>query len=259
MIILIVTEMLFHVIRSLFIGYIAKRIFNQTRYGLIAIILYFIYVIIPLMMPYFNVTRLMFTFIAMIVSIVIYSQLFQLTSFRFRKKLTSVSLDIYTIWYEQFVLRMISIVFIVTLIIFQFLSGPMNLLLLSFIVILVLGFNVYQFIQDKHKRSYIIIRLGKDTYSYEQKEINYGTSVLKYQDFFSSDMFILDKIGSVQYTKDHIKRMDYVYAIKQDTSFSDQGFKKDTIPYIDVLNTLKHYQLVKVKIKGNQTKIKRLK
>lgn len=259
MLILVLIEILFHIVRGLFIGYIVKRLFNQSRLGLIAIILYFGYTFVQFFSPYINGTGIILTLIPMIVTLILYAQLFQMTHFRLKKRLTSVSLDIYTIWYEQSVLRIVSILLIILLILFQFMAGPLNIIVLSILTLLIIGYNIFQILHDQDMTSHIIIRLGKDSYTYVIKPIPSRTKLLKYSDFFSSDMYVLDKIATVQYKKDMIKRMDYIYAIKADITFTEQGFTKEDIPYIDTLNTLKHYQLVKVKITKSNINVKRLK
>jgi hypothetical protein len=113
--------------------------------------------------------------------------------------------------------------------------------------------------RDFKATSHIIIRIGKDHYTYQMKPIDLKLKKVSYHDFFKSEIYQLDLIAKVIYRKDKLLRYDYIYALKSSVSTCFDGFQINDVLYQETLDALKHYQLVKIQIKDNSTSIKRIK
>lgn len=250
---------LFEVMRSLFFAYIVKRLLRNDIYGLYTIIIYFVIKTINDAQQIYLLSNIIMNVVLLLMSAFIYSVVFKLFNIHIKSKLKSPSLDIYTISYDHTILYILSSILIISFLLFRLFGGPIRLLTTLIAIILIISYVIFIKKRDQQATSHIIIRFGKDEYTYQIKEINPKVKTYRYHDFFKSDMYQLDIIAKVMYKKDDILRYDYIYALKSNVSTEFEGFESRDIPYKDVLDTLKHYQLVKIHITKKESSVKRIK
>jgi hypothetical protein len=259
MFIYFIVSLLFELMRSLFFAYIVRRLTRNDMYGLFTLMFYYAYLIVETLFPVFLHMEFILYVILLLISLLIYSYLFKVFQFKFTSKLKSVSLDIYTITYEHFILYGLTSLFLISFILFQFIGRPFDPLLFITMISVLALYIVFIKKRDFKATSHIIIRIGKDHYTYQMKPIDLRLKKVSYHDFFKSEIYQLDLIAKVIYRKDKLLRYDYIYALKSSVSTCFDGFQINDVLYQETLDALKHYQLVKIQIKDNSTSIKRIK
>lgn len=259
MIIFLISSLLFEVMRSLFFAYIVRRLTRNDMYGLYTIIIYYTYQLVIVVFPTFLLIPFLLYVSSLLISSLIYAYLFRLFQFKFKSTLKSISLDIYTITYDHFILYLFTLLFLISFILFQLLGRPFSTLLFIVIITILALYIVFIKKRDFKATSHIIIRIGKDHYTYQIKPIDLKLKKIAYHDFFKSDIYQLDLIAKVIYRKDNVLRYDYIYALKSSVSTCFDGFEIKDVLYKDTLDLLKHYQLVKIEIKQNSISTKRIK
>jgi hypothetical protein len=259
MFIYFIVSLLFELMRSLFFAYIVRRLSRNDMYGFYTLIIYYTYQIIKTIFPVFLLIQFLLYVSLLLISLSLYGYLFRVFQFKFKSKLKSISLDIYTIAYDHFILYVLTSLFLISFILFQLLGQPFNPLLFTTIILVLALYIVFIKKRDFKATSHIIIRIGKDSYTYQMKPIDLKFKKVSYHDFFKSDVYQLDLIAKVIYRKDDVLRYDYIYGLKSSISSCFDGFEIKDIPYQDTLDALKHYQLVKIQIKQEKTSIKRIK
>jgi hypothetical protein len=259
MFILFITSLLFEVIRSLFFAYIIRRLTRNDVYGLYTLILYFTYQIAGNIIPMFLWMPFVVDVSLFLISFLIYSYMFKLFRFTFKSKLKPLPLDIYTISYDRMILHTLSALFIVLFIFIQLIGGPFNSIFIVIIIISLLFYVIFIQKRDQKATSHIIIRIGKDTYTYQSKALDLKIKKYAYTDFFKSDVYQLDLIAKVIYRKEKLVRYDYIYALKSSVTTCFDGYEMSNVPYQEMLDELKHYQLVKIYVTDTSFSIKRIK
>jgi len=249
----------FELMRSLFFAYIVKRLLRNDVYGLYSIIIYFVIKTFNDSQPVFLLRSVVMNLVLLLISAFIYSVVFKLFNIPVKSKLKSPSLDIYTISYDHRILYILSSILIMSFLLFRLVSGQSRPVITLVVMILIISYVIFIKKRDQHATSHIIMRLGKEAYSYQVKAINPKIKTYRYHEFFKSDMYQLDIIAKVIYKKEGILRYDYIYALKSYVTAEFEGFETRDIPYKDVLDSLKHYQLVKIHITNTQSSVKRIK
>lgn len=253
---IILINVVFNILRYIFIGYISRAIFKSNVYGLLSIVLYGLYTLVN-ELPFTIQTLLIF--ISLILSVIIYQIAFQGISMpRLHRKKRVTSLDIKTVSFHHQVMVLISILFIVFLWINQVFTSLITSSTPVIVTFLVVLYNGYVLYHDRNIQTYVIVRVGKSEFTYYQKELSSKVRKHRYSNFFNHPMFQLDYIAKVKYKGINQTRHDFVYSIKSDLNLTELGYEPFIAYDTSKLDDLKSYQLNTLYIKNNQVKIKRI-
>ena len=250
--VLIIINVLFTSLRLFFIGYIIRLLFRNTKYGRVALFVIAFYQLILIISDIDNVSGVL-DFIASVISLIIYIVLFDSISFKSLKKHKGIDTSFKTKYLERIIVILISLIMWLSAGLLYVMSGGVeSLLLIALLVMNVVAFG-YVF---KEKNEYVYLIVGKSDPKVYQFDIPKKTFSVRFDQFLSSDAYILDYVG-IYYAnraKIHLLMLP-IDDIKEDI-FNGGSLIQDAHP---ILLDLKKYQFVSITLKNKTPRVRRLK
>lgn len=244
-------EVIFSAIRLFFIGYIVRLIFKNTNYGrfiLILTVIYYVYLTIT------NLTTgsIIFDLIASILSLLLYTYVYDRDKVFKPKKLKGMNTQFRTIYSSQIFFIILSTVTWLLAISLYFIVGYDTVLIFPILVANIITFIII--FRVKEEKVFLLVgKTDKQLYEYDVPK-----KVFKYSpaDFFKSDDYIIDYVA-VMY-ENRINTHIYKLPVDQLHSSLFSNAKNIAIPH-EFLVDLKKYQFVSITFKEKTPRLKRLK
>jgi hypothetical protein len=248
----IIVNVLFTSLRLFFIGYVIRLLFRNTKYGRVALLIIVFYQLILIISDINNVSGIL-DFIASIISLVLYSFLFDSISFKSIKKYKGIDTSFKTKYLER------TIVYAITAItwfsagfIYVTLGGIETLFVLALVIMNII-IILYVF-KETNEYAYIIV--GKRIHKVYQFALPKKAFKVRFDSFLSSNSFILDYVGI--YYADRMKVHVFMLPIDDiDADIFIGGTIINNVP--PVLLELKKYQFVSITMKNKTPRVRRLK
>ena len=248
----IIINVLFTSLRLLFIGYVIRLLFRNTKYGRVALFVIVFYNLIMIISDIHNVSGIL-DFIASIMSLLLYIFLFDSISFKSLKKHKGIDTSFKTKYLERTIVYAITIItWLSAAFIYVTLGGIEILLILALLIMNIIAL-LYVF---KETKEFAYIIAGKTIQKVYQFDVPKKVFNVGFQTFLSSDAYILDYVGI--YYADRMKVHVFMLPIddiKED--IFNGGTIIDHVP--PVLLNLKKYQFVSITMKNKTPRVRRLK